>query len=176
MSEIPPPKGCVYLLRNESMPNLVKIGFTTGDASERAMALSTPTGVPTPFEVAGMVETQWPREVESEVHRQLDYLRITRDREFFKADASRDNNMATDEEMNKFFMLIFAHSVEVIELRKHREALDKEWQDMRARHIRDQSAYLYDCMKKNYPERYEQVLERFRKAEEFQSRGGNQPV
>ena len=76
----------------------------------------------------------------------------------------------------KFFMLIFAHSVEVIELRKHREALDKEWQDMRARHIRDQSAYLYDCMKKNYPERYEQVLERFRKAEEFQSRGGNQPV
>jgi hypothetical protein len=173
MSDVETNQGCVYLMRNKSMPKLVKIGFTTGDAHERANALSTPTGVPTPFEVVGLVETPWPREVESEAHQQLDFLRVTRVREFFEADASRDNSMATNEEMNQYFILIVTHAAEVVELHKRQEAIDTERQDMRARHARQQSAFLHDCMKKNYPERYEKVLERFRRAEEFQA--GSEP-
>jgi len=43
-----PSKAHVYILTNESMPGLVKIGWTAGDPNERADALST-TGVPTRF-------------------------------------------------------------------------------------------------------------------------------
>lgn len=43
--------GQVYILSNTSMPGLLKIGFTTGTASDRAAALSGVTGVPTGFKV-----------------------------------------------------------------------------------------------------------------------------
>jgi hypothetical protein len=165
MSDIEKNQGCVYLMRNKSMPNLVKVGFTTGDPYERANALSTPTGIPTPFEVIGAIETPWPREAEAEVHRQLNFLRVTRAREFFEADASRDNSMATDEEMHQYFMMIISHAVETVEMHKRREAFDKEYQEMQVRHVGENITFLHDCMRKNYPERYEQVLERYRRAE-----------
>ena len=40
----------VYILKNESMPEYVKIGFTHGDVKERLRQLDR-TGVPLPFEV-----------------------------------------------------------------------------------------------------------------------------
>lgn len=43
--------GFVYIMRNPSMPHIVKIGFTTIDPHQRAKDLSSHTGVPTPFRV-----------------------------------------------------------------------------------------------------------------------------
>ena len=40
----------VYILKNESMPEYIKIGFTHGDVSERIKQLDR-TGTPLPFEV-----------------------------------------------------------------------------------------------------------------------------
>lgn len=45
-----PQKGFVYILTNQSMPNMVKVGKSIKVPTERAKELDT-TGVPTPFEV-----------------------------------------------------------------------------------------------------------------------------
>ena len=41
--------GYVYVMINPSLPDVVKIGKTTREPSERAKELSSATGVPTPF-------------------------------------------------------------------------------------------------------------------------------
>ena len=49
--------GFVYILTNECMPGLVKIGSTQQDPVERARTLSN-TSVPFPFNVAFAVDDQ----------------------------------------------------------------------------------------------------------------------
>ncbi|PTM40616.1 GIY-YIG nuclease family protein [Bosea sp. 124] len=46
-----PVSGSVYVLSNPSMPDLLKVGFTTGAVSKRAADLSGVTGVPTGFTI-----------------------------------------------------------------------------------------------------------------------------
>lgn len=40
----------IYVLKNEAMPGLVKIGLTTDTVKSRISNLSSSTGVPLPFE------------------------------------------------------------------------------------------------------------------------------
>ncbi|WP_449106780.1 GIY-YIG nuclease family protein [Pseudomonas mohnii] len=40
----------IYVLKNETMPGLVKIGLTTDTVESRISNLSSSTGVPLPFE------------------------------------------------------------------------------------------------------------------------------
>jgi hypothetical protein len=42
----------VYVLTNEAMPGLVKIGLTTDSLESRILQLSSATGVPLPFKMA----------------------------------------------------------------------------------------------------------------------------
>ena len=42
-------EGWVYILTNEAMPGLVKIGYTMNDPAIRAEELSSDTGVPLPI-------------------------------------------------------------------------------------------------------------------------------
>jgi hypothetical protein len=146
------------------MPHLVKIGFTEKDVNERANSLSSATGVPAPFEVVGMVETPWPREVEAEVHQELKQKRYSENKEFFKA---IDNEFVSDDEFNQYFLLVINHAAEKIDLRKRREKLDNEYSEMRDRHIKEQFALSSEAMKKNHSERYEQMIERIRKGQEY---------
>jgi T5orf172 domain len=44
-------RGEIYVLANQAMPGLVKVGKTRGDAAQRAAQLSGPTGIPEHFEV-----------------------------------------------------------------------------------------------------------------------------
>ena len=60
-------KGIVYTLINPSMPDLIKIGSTEKTAYERAEELYT-TGVPTPFEVAYSVPSEYPKTLEDILH------------------------------------------------------------------------------------------------------------
>tara|TARA_R110000850_G_scaffold72801_2_gene159941 strand:+ start:293 stop:826 length:534 start_codon:yes stop_codon:yes gene_type:complete len=73
----------VYVLTNEAMKGLVKIGMTTRTVEQRVKELQS-TGVPFPFEVAYSVEVpNSAAYIEQEVHRQMAACRVSSDREFF---------------------------------------------------------------------------------------------
>ena len=91
--------GCVYILTNPAMPGLIKIGYTTRTAEERAKELyegrngNAVTGVPMPFTVAHEESCENPRELESLIHKALEASRLENpntgkiEREFFKYQA-----------------------------------------------------------------------------------------
>src|ERR1700735_3371921 len=74
--------GFVYVLTNELMPGVVKVGLTSWLPEDRAKGLYT-TGVPVPFEVAYRAMTSWPDAVERRAHEWLDDKRVSERREFF---------------------------------------------------------------------------------------------
>ena len=77
--------GCVYILKNQAMPGLIKIGYTTRTAEKRADELYEGiTGVPMPFEVAHEYPCEEPEKLEREIHRKLTSHRINQYREFFE--------------------------------------------------------------------------------------------
>ena len=76
--------GTVYVLTNDSLKSMVKIGYTTRSAAIRAKELSG-TSLPTPFVVAYESEkVEDVRKVERAVHADLLGSRIQNGREFFK--------------------------------------------------------------------------------------------
>lgn len=75
--------GFAYVLSNEAMPGVVKIGFTSLLPEDRAKKLHT-TGVPLPFDVEFQSMTSNFKEVESSVHESLAAQRTSRNREFFR--------------------------------------------------------------------------------------------
>ena len=79
--------GHVYILENDSMPGLLKIGKTVRNSRERAKELSNSTGVPTPFRVVFELSSDRYEILEREVHRQLARYRVGDNREFFKCTA-----------------------------------------------------------------------------------------
>lgn len=77
MSEI------VYVLTNEAMPGLIKVGCTQGDLATRVRSLFQ-TGVPLPFEVfyaCEVVDCKW---VEKQLHDAFGDHRVSKSREFFR--------------------------------------------------------------------------------------------
>lgn len=75
--------GCVYILKNRAMPDLIKIGHTKRTARERANELYT-TGVPEPFEIAHEFPCEDHERLEREIHKKLADHRNNPDREFFR--------------------------------------------------------------------------------------------
>jgi hypothetical protein len=76
-------KGYVYILTNESMPGLVKIGRTSRSVEARANELCQ-TGVPTPFIVAHYVASPDCAALERKMHDCFFFQRVAQDREFFR--------------------------------------------------------------------------------------------
>lgn len=79
-------QGYIYLLTNQSMPGLVKVGKTTRDPSERMKELSSATGVPTPFELILDLPMDDCDAAEEYVHDALEArgCRVSEGREFFE--------------------------------------------------------------------------------------------
>jgi hypothetical protein len=75
-------KGYVYILTNEAMPGLLKIGKTTRNVDQRASEL-THTGIPFPFDVAESVFSPDCSELERWMHEALADCRVNLQREFF---------------------------------------------------------------------------------------------
>lgn len=75
----------IYILTNESMPGLVKIGMTSRHPRARAKEMRT-TGVPTPFKVSGewKVPEKELKKLERKCHYKLRKHRVDSGREFFK--------------------------------------------------------------------------------------------
>lgn len=76
--------GWVYVLANECMPGIYKIGMTANDPHTRAKEISQGTGVPAPFTVVKAYFSESPREDELAIHEQLSDYRFNPNREFFK--------------------------------------------------------------------------------------------
>lgn len=77
MSEI------VYILINEAMPGLVKVGRTSADLATRVRQLFT-SGVPLPFELFYACEVRDAVFVETQLHDAFGDHRVSRNREFFR--------------------------------------------------------------------------------------------
>jgi hypothetical protein len=73
----------VYVLTNEAMPGLVKIGCTQGDLATRVRSLFQ-TGVPLPFEVFYACEVEDCKFVEKQMHDAFGDHRVSKSREFFR--------------------------------------------------------------------------------------------
>ena len=76
-------KGYVYILSNDSLNGLLKIGSTTFGAEKRAKQLSYTTALPTPFIVEYEIYVRHYVEFEKAIHRKLDSYRVNPKREFF---------------------------------------------------------------------------------------------
>ena len=76
--------GYVYIIENEFMPNLYKIGKTNGNIKTRINQISSTTGVPTPFEEVVSVLVPDSNLFEKELHKKFFKERINSRREFFK--------------------------------------------------------------------------------------------
>lgn len=75
-------KGIIYILTNESMPGLIKIGVTN-NIKQRLQSLDT-TSVPTPFKLHYAIEIEDYVQKERLIHQGYAQDRIRSSREFFK--------------------------------------------------------------------------------------------
>lgn len=77
--------GYVYILSNQSMPGLLKIGRSINGGKSRASAMYQ-TGVPAPFVLEFEMLVDSPTTIEAMVHEKLQDYRLNASREFFKVD------------------------------------------------------------------------------------------
>lgn len=78
----------VYVLSNEAMPGLVKIGFTTTSIEQRIKELDV-TSVPLPFQCFYAAEIDDCKSVEKKLHVIFSDKRIRQNREFFRVDPNQ---------------------------------------------------------------------------------------
>lgn len=79
----------IYVLTNEAMPGLVKIGQTTDNLETRIRQLSTHTGVPLPFECYFAAVVNDCTILERKLHLLFSEDRVNPRREFFKIDPEK---------------------------------------------------------------------------------------
>lgn len=106
----------IYILTNECMPGLVKIGITTTNVEQRMKDLYT-TGVPYPFECPYAAVVNNGREIEKKLHYAFGDHRVPTGKEFFRIDkekvkailelvaiedATPESNPEVTEEMKEF--------------------------------------------------------------------------
>lgn len=128
--------GYIYILTNKSMEGLLKIGFTMRvDVEARCKELSSPTGVPTPYEIAYKKKSYFVIEIEDEklIHSKLsDYHH---GKEFFKV--FLDKAISVVEEvlvasvLKKIKLLEHEKEVLVNSIEKKIESLDHEMGSLR---------------------------------------------
>jgi hypothetical protein len=85
----------IYVLSNETMPNLIKIGFTDKTPDKRAKQVSRSTGVPLSFKVEYAFKCFNAHALEIELHKYLKDYRINNDREFFQLSIEEAKNAIT---------------------------------------------------------------------------------
>lgn len=79
----------VYILTNDAMPGIVKIGKTTDSVETRIAQLSASSAVPLAFECYFAAEVKDSAKLEKTLHQLFSENRINTKREFFKVDPER---------------------------------------------------------------------------------------
>lgn len=118
--------GTVYVLLNDSMPGLVKIGMT--ENLVRRMKELYNTSVPTPFQLFYAKTVEKPEFVESKIHAALADFRVNENREYFEINPIRVQailDLVTGEE-------VIVDQKNVIEDQRDLDALENQ-QNKRAR-------------------------------------------
>lgn len=77
--------GFVYVLSNQAIPNLFKIGYTLTSVEQRVSELNSSTSIPEKFEIELVFACGNPRLVESQIHSELSEYRHNDRREFFRS-------------------------------------------------------------------------------------------
>tara|TARA_A100001011_G_scaffold335545_1_gene364540 strand:+ start:291 stop:884 length:594 start_codon:yes stop_codon:yes gene_type:complete len=109
----------VYILTNQAMPGVIKIGITGGTVEDRMRSLYS-TGVPLPFECYYALEVENTSDIEKKIHRGLDHCRLNDSREFFEIDPESAKNLlsiASGREVTP--------KKDVVDTKTDQEALDK---------------------------------------------------
>lgn len=121
--------GFIYILANECMPGIYKIGFTTNHPKTRLDQLSSSTSCPTPFELVAAFGVTDPREVEREIHAELIASRINMSREFFRmrAEHALDICRQYGDPCDDLFQTTYLESIVAKERREHDIAWKKEY-------------------------------------------------
>lgn len=81
--------GKVYILTNDSMPGIIKIGITDQESIEDRIKSLDNTSVPKPFRFYFAIETEKYKEIEKLMHNAFSDYRIRSNREFFEMDPER---------------------------------------------------------------------------------------
>ncbi len=113
-------KKTVYILTNQSMPGIIKIGFTENTVEERMRALDR-TGTPIPFECYYAKRLEKAEYVEKKMHEAFDEFRIRDNREFFRMSPEQAKaalDIAEGEDVTP--------REDVVESESDKAALDKE--------------------------------------------------
>ena len=76
--------GYIYILSNESLNNILKVGCTERPIEERINELSKSTSIPTPFVLEACFYSKNHYLDEANIHKELSNYRINSGREFFK--------------------------------------------------------------------------------------------
>ncbi len=79
----------VYVLTNEAMPGIVKIGLTTDSVESRLASLNSHSGVPLPFECYFAAEVDSCARIERILHQLFSEHLINPRREFFRVDPEK---------------------------------------------------------------------------------------
>lgn len=79
----------VYILTNEAMPGIVKIGMTADSVESRLVSLNSHSGVPLPFECYFAAEVDSCSRVERILHKLFSEQRINPKREFFRIEPEK---------------------------------------------------------------------------------------
>ncbi len=82
-------KGIVYLLTNDCMPGIVKIGMTSRDDMDNRLKELYTTGVPLPFDCVYACKVDCFKELEQALHEAFEPQRINPNREFFSIKPSQ---------------------------------------------------------------------------------------
>lgn len=114
--------GFVYLLSNESMPNIYKIGYTDRSPMMRVCELSSSTSSPTDFEIVMYIEIEDAKKEESYLHEIFNDYRTSQSREFFKFPIE-----VIFQVMNEFSMLLPCNTTISYEGEKLREKSYEAW-------------------------------------------------
>ena len=85
----------IYVLSNESIPDLIKIGYTSTPPEERAKEISRATGVALPYKVEFVFKCHEGMVLEKEIHSYLDEYRVNDWREFFKISINEAKDIIT---------------------------------------------------------------------------------
>ena len=169
--------GWVYVITNPSMPELVKVGFTTRHPKKRAQELNG-TGVPHSFVAEYAIRVEDPDALERAVHDHLRQLGLGVDKEWFKCTKERalavileigaeevlDRYCAEDEarrlkELQDRRVELERERVREEILRKFRQDREKRAQDQRSREKAGQEAKDREAIRKHHEQIEKRRLE-----------------
>tara|TARA_B100000575_G_scaffold292954_1_gene302835 strand:+ start:7596 stop:8189 length:594 start_codon:yes stop_codon:yes gene_type:complete len=111
----------VYILTNQSMPGLIKIGITERKVEERMRDLYSSSAVPLPFECYFALEVKDAKLVEKKIHHGFDDYRINENREFFEIDPDKAKSILSLVEGSEV-----TPKTDVVDNATDQQALDKQ--------------------------------------------------